>query len=68
LLPDRSGGMWKEKRTMVVTIRLGENAVKELRAIAEADRRKLGNYLAMVIEDHLEAVKRRKQPRKAKPQ
>lgn len=51
---------------MVVTIRLGENAVKELRAIAEADRRKLGNYLAMVIEDHLATVKKERAKKREK--
>ena len=58
--------MHREKRTMVVTIRLGENAVKELREIAEADRRKLGNYLAMVIEDHLAVVKKERAKKREK--
>jgi hypothetical protein len=45
--------MRKEKRTVVVTIRLGESVVRGLRELAEQDRRKLANYVAMVLEDHL---------------
>jgi predicted transcriptional regulator len=45
--------MTREKRTMVVTIRLGETTVKGLRELADADRRKLASYLSMVLEDHL---------------
>ena len=59
-MPHRSGDMQKEKRTMVVTIRLGENAVKELRALADADRRKLANYVSMILEDHLAHVRKEK--------
>jgi hypothetical protein len=47
----------REKRTKVVTTRLGESIVAELHALAEADRRKLGNYIAMVLEDHVAAVR-----------
>jgi hypothetical protein len=50
----------REKKTMVVTIRLAPSDVKELREIAEADHRKLANYVAMVLEQHLQAVREKK--------
>ena len=50
--------------TMVVTIRLGPNDVKELRDIAEAEHRKLANYLAMVIEKHLADVREKRGAKK----
>lgn len=43
---------------MVVTIRLTPSDVKDLREIAEAEHRKLANYVAMVIEQHLARVKK----------
>jgi predicted transcriptional regulator len=43
----------KEKMTETVTIKLGKSMKEQLRALAEADRRTLSSYIALVLEDYL---------------
>jgi predicted DNA-binding protein len=43
----------KEKMTETVTIKLGKSAKEQLRAMAEADRRTLSSYIAIVLQDYL---------------
>jgi len=43
----------KEKMTETVTIKLGKSMKEQLRALAEADRRTLSSYVAIVLEDFL---------------
>jgi predicted transcriptional regulator len=43
----------KEKMTETVTIKLGKSMKEQLRALAEADRRTLSSYIALVLEDFL---------------
>jgi predicted transcriptional regulator len=43
----------KEKMTETVTIKLGKSMKEELRALADADRRTLSSYVAIVLEDYL---------------
>jgi predicted DNA-binding protein len=61
--------MTESKKTMVVSIRLTEEAYKGLETLAKADRRKLATYLSLVLEDHLagrqgEAVETKPKTRK----
>jgi predicted DNA-binding protein len=50
--------MKEAKRTMVISVRVSDAMHAELEALAKADRRKLGQYVALILEDHL-ADKRR---------
>jgi predicted transcriptional regulator len=44
----------KEKMTETVTIKLGKTTKEQLRALAEADRRTLSSFIAIVLQDYLE--------------
>jgi predicted transcriptional regulator len=43
----------KEKMTETVTIKLGKSMKEQLRALAEADRRTLSSFIAIVLQDYL---------------
>jgi predicted DNA-binding protein len=43
----------KEKMTETISIKLGKSMKEQLRALAEADRRTLSSYIAIVLEDFL---------------
>jgi predicted DNA-binding protein len=45
----------KEKMTETISIKLGKSMKEQLRVLAEADRRTLSSYIAIVLEDYLEA-------------
>jgi hypothetical protein len=46
----------KEKRTVVVTLRLKETIGEAARRFAESDRRPVSIFLAIVIEDDINAM------------
>lgn len=43
----------KEKMTETISIKLGKSMKEELRALAEADRRTLSSFIAIVLQDYL---------------
>jgi hypothetical protein len=45
--------MKDDKRSAVISVRVSEAVYAGLEALARADRRKLGQYVALVLEDHL---------------
>ena len=45
-----------EKLTVTVHIRISERTEKALKALAEADRRKMATYAGIVLEKHAEAA------------
>ena len=45
--------MREEKHDVVVSVRLAKSVKDGLEALAKADRRKLGSFLALVLEDYL---------------
>ena len=45
-----------ETRTERITIRIPSKLRKNLEALAEKDRRKLSEYLYLVLEDHVETL------------
>lgn len=48
----------REKRTEVVSLRLPPSVAKVLRDLAEADRRPFATLCAMILEDHVRALRR----------
>jgi hypothetical protein len=48
--------MNKEKRTVVVTLRLPQSVGEAAQRLADRDRRKLSSFLALIVEDGIKAM------------
>jgi hypothetical protein len=48
--------MNKEKRTVVVTLRLPQSVGEAAQRLADRDRRKLSSFLALIVEDGVKAM------------
>jgi len=46
-----------------VQLRIPEPLLKELRRLAEEDRRELSQYVRLILEDHIHAVRKRSRNR-----
>jgi hypothetical protein len=46
----------KEKRTVVVTLRLPQTVGEAAQRLADKDRRKLSSFLALIVEDGIKAM------------
>jgi hypothetical protein len=56
-----------DKRSMVISVRVSEADYADLDALARADRRKLGQYVAIVLEDYLAEKRAKADPSRRKP-
>jgi hypothetical protein len=56
----------KEKRTVVVTVRLPESVGTAAQRYAERDRRKVSSFLALIIEDAIKAMQEAERGEKPK--
>jgi hypothetical protein len=54
----------KEKRTVVVTLRLKEAIGEAAKRYAERDRRPVSSFLALVVEDAIKAMMEAEKPEK----
>jgi hypothetical protein len=57
--------MNKEKRTVVVTLRLPQSLGEAAQRLADRDRRKLSSFLALIVEDGVKAMLEAEKPEKA---
>jgi hypothetical protein len=55
----------KEKRTVVVTLRLPQSIGDAAQRLADKDRRKLSSFLALIVEDGIKAMLEADRPDKA---
>lgn len=58
--------MKKEKRTVVVTLRLPQSIGEAAQRLADNDRRKLSSYLALIVEDGIKVKLQSEKPAKSK--
>jgi hypothetical protein len=56
----------KEKRTVVVTLRLKEAIGEAAKRYADRDRRPLSSFLALVVEDAIKTMMEQEKPEKPK--
>ena len=56
----------KEKRTVVITVRLPESIGKEVERIAEQERRKVSSLVALMVEDAVKARLAAEKPAKGR--
>jgi hypothetical protein len=56
----------KEKRTVVVTLRLKEAIGEAAKRYANRDRRPLSSFLALVVEDAIKTMMEQEKPEKTK--
>jgi hypothetical protein len=56
--------MNKEKRTVVVTLRLPRSVREAAQRLADRDRRKLSSFLALIFEDGINAMLEAEKPEK----
>jgi hypothetical protein len=54
----------KEKRTVVVTLRLPQSVGEAAQRLADRDRRKLSSFLALIVEDGVKAMLEADKPEK----